>query len=133
VGDKLHLDGTGELQRYDVYVAGAKVGSTIRFITTDAALRLGGDGTVVRSGMLSKAHPEASEIKFPNGERMVLDGIVIAVGYTAPVFVDFNGGNKTYSVSKYDRTELAAIDTALGHLSVKEHDLLQSALSLSFE
>jgi hypothetical protein len=125
--------GLGSVLRYDVLVAGEKVGSATRYITTETPTALNRDGTVVRSGMLSKAHPNASEISFPTGERLVIDDIVIAVGYTAPVLVDFNGGRKTYSVSKYDRAELETLGTVLQRLNEKERQVVQSALSLSFE
>jgi hypothetical protein len=123
----------GSVLRYDVMVAGEKVGAATRYVTTETPTALNRDGKVVRSGMLSKLHPNATEVEFPTGERLVIDDIVIVVGYTAPVLVDFNGGRKTYSVSKYDRGELETIGRALVRLDEKERQAVQSALSLSFE
>lgn len=125
--------GLGSVQRYDVLVAGEKIGSATRYITTETPTALNRDGTVVRSGMLSKAHPNASEISLPTGEHLVIDDIVIAVGYTAPVLVDFNGGTKAYSMSKFDRAELDTLGSVLRRLNDQERKVVQSALSLSFE
>ncbi|MCK9687287.1 hypothetical protein [Scleromatobacter humisilvae] len=137
VGGTQHIDGLGDVMHYDIWVSqghfSTRAGFADRFITTDAALLLDGDGTVVRAGMLSKAHPEASEILLSDGERLVIDGVVIAVGYKAPVLVDYNGGRKTYSMSKFTREELETIDHAVARLDGKERELVQSALSVSFE
>lgn len=133
VGDKEHVDGFGDQYHYDISVAGNSVGAAIRYLTTDTPMTLSRDATVVRSGNLGKGHSEASELAFPDGQHLVLDGIVINPGYSAPVLVDFSGGRKTYSLSMYSRPELEKLALALSHLEAVERSLVEAALTVSFQ